>query len=416
MTAHVISTYPTARTKPTCRGGSDAFVVAASALRRRRIRGWFPALAYPFYSLERPAMPIKPPLRPNSQLSANRVRILDPKLFVPEESEVQKRLAASLLIRRNRESESPLESLNFHDRQRAASHAKAWVQRKQQTARIDRINDMQARKRISELASGGAQLAGPTTETQIDEMMSAIHVAAPWLSEVTTFILRHLRDRLRSGQSGLVLPPIILVGSPGVSKSWLARELARLGGVPVRQIDVGGGTAGFRISGTEKGWGTACPGVPVETILATGTANPFLIVDEIDKSGRMFGASGNSSTLSTSLLQVLERGTAAAFECPCYRVSFDLSYVSWILTANTLETISEPLLDRARVFHIPDLTLDDILYHFNRMTANHSDPELVDLVRKAVLVRWKTKGKLGLRRLNRMIELLQADRDVLLLN
>ncbi|MDP1577150.1 MAG: hypothetical protein Q8L76_10375, partial [Cypionkella sp.] len=137
---------------------------------------------------------------------------------------------------------------------------------------------------------------------------------------------------------------------------------------------------------------------------------------EIDKSGRMFGASGNSSTLSTSLLQVLERGTAAAFECPCYRVSFDLSYVSWILTANTLETISEPLLDRARVFHIPDLTLDDILYHFNRMTANHSDPELVDLVRKAVLVRWKTKGKLGLRRLNRMIELLQADRDVLLLN
>ena len=415
MTAHVISTYLTARTKTTCGHGTDAVVVAASALRRRRIGAQFPA-SYPCHSLERPAMPVKPPLRSNSQLAANRVRILDPALFVPEEAEVQKRLAASLLIRRNRASDLPLESLNFHDRQRAASHAKAWVQRKQQTARIDRINDMQARKRISELASGGAQLAGPTTETQIDEMMSAIHVAAPWLSEVTTFILRHLRDRLRSGQSGLVLPPIILVGSPGVSKSWLARELARLGGVPVRQIDVGGGTAGFRISGTEKGWGTACPGVPVETILATGTANPFLIVDEIDKSGRMFGASGNSSSLSTSLLQVLERGTAAAFECPCYRVSFDLSYVSWILTANTLETISEPLLDRARVFHIPDLTLDDILYHFNRMTANHSDPELVDLVRKAVLVRWKTKGKLGLRRLNRMIELLQADRDVLLLN
>lgn len=81
------------------------------------------------------------------------------------------------------------------------------------------------------------------------------------------------------GGRGFALPPVILVGPPGIGKSHFARRLAELAMLPIRMIDVGGGSAGFRISGTEKGWSSEQPGLPVETVLATRIANPVMVVD-----------------------------------------------------------------------------------------------------------------------------------------
>jgi hypothetical protein len=288
--------------------------------------------------------------------------------------------------------------------------------RRQSASGLDRVREERDRDAINALALTGARLAGPTTEHVAEEMISEIYTAAPWLRVVTGYYLRHLRARLRAGQVGLVLPPVLLVGNPGVSKSWLARELARLGNLPVRQIDVGAGSAGFRIAGTEKGWGTASPGLPVETILRSRIANPMMIVDEIDKAGGMTSTSGAPTSIVTSLLQVLEPGTAEVFECPYLRLSFDLSHVNWILTANELKTIPQPLLDRLHVFRIPDLTLSDLLHHFDRVTGQDEDRDLVTATRHMIVTHWRRRGTLGLRQLNRVIGIMQEGTEGAMLN
>lgn len=101
-------------------------------------------------------------------------------------------------------------------------------------------------------------------------------------------MLRHVA----AGGRGFVLPPVVLAGLPGIGKSRYALALARALAVPVRMIDAGGGSAGFRISGTERGWSTAQPGIPVEAVLAGKVANPAMVVDEIDKAANRARATG----------------------------------------------------------------------------------------------------------------------------
>ena len=84
------------------------------------------------------------------------------------------------------------------------------------------------------------------------------------MSEVGTFLMRHMRRAIEKGRLGLSIPPILLVGPPGDGKTTYARLIAELAGTPFRQIDVGSGSAGFRITGLERGWSSAQSGVPVE--------------------------------------------------------------------------------------------------------------------------------------------------------
>lgn len=102
---------------------------------------------------------------------------------------------------------------------------------------------------------------------------------APWMAAVSTAIWQQLLSSVSTGHTGLRLPPILLVGNPGCGKSHYARRLAAVAGVPLRRIDVGSGSSGFRISGVEKGWGSATPSVPVEILLATRVANHPIIFD-----------------------------------------------------------------------------------------------------------------------------------------
>ncbi|VDC19050.1 Lon protease [Pseudogemmobacter humi] len=145
-------------------------------------------------------------------------------------------------------------------------------------------------------------------------------------------------------------------------------------------IDVGGGSAGFRISGTEKGWGAEQPGIPVETILATRVANPIMVVDEIDKARTAYGTRSGSTSITTSLLQMLEPGTARHFECPFYRIPFDMSRVVWVMTANDADTIPEPLRDRSRLFVLPKLSAADAVAHFD-LLVERENTRAADLVR-----------------------------------
>ncbi len=220
------------------------------------------------------------------------------------------------------------------------------------------------------LIRDGGQLSGPSTENEVHRLVADLHAESPWMRDVSTWIMTQMLGHVASGGYGVALPPLILSGPPGIGKSHFARTLANLARVPVRMIDVGGGSAGFRIVGTEKGWGSAQPGIPVETLLAKRIANPIMIVDEIDKAGTIYSQAGTASSLTTSLLQLLEPGTARHFECPYYRVPFDMSRVIWIMTANEIERVPAPLRDRSRVFILSKLSAEDAVTYFERLTQD----------------------------------------------
>lgn len=232
---------------------------------------------------------------------------------------------------------------------------------------------VELRPALTALAREGAKLSGPATADDIHALAAALHAESGWMRDVSTWIMQQLLRHVAGGGRGFALPPVILAGAPGIGKSHYARKLAQLADTPVRMIDVGGGTAGFRVSGTERGWGTEQPGIPVETILAKKVANPIMIVDEIDKAGVARSTRGTSTSIVTSLLQMLEPGTAQHYECPFYRIPFDMSRVVWIMTANNADRIPAPLRDRSRLFILPKLSAVDAVRHFDRLTADCGD-------------------------------------------
>jgi hypothetical protein len=346
--------------------------------------------------------PLPTPVVSDGSSEQPRVEVLARDLAVPDLEVVAKRLLDFGMSRcKNSASEFRLKS-------RARRRAERWYKCRVaasglKTAKSDHLAELSA------LAGSGARLVGPVTQHQGDELSAALHVDAPWFADVTTHIMVQLRRQISEGKVGMRLHPILLVGPFGNGKSKYARNLAALVNAPSHEIDVGSGSAGFRISGVERGWGSATPGVPVETIFKSGVANPFMIVNEIEKAGEMRSERvGGTTSIAVSLLQMLEPGTAAVFDCPYYRVRFNMSHLNWILTANTLETVPPPLLDRCHIFHVPRPAPEHLFALYDRMVGD-LDTHLQSYGRDTLAKALRSPENFSLRLLNRMVDILRAE-------
>lgn len=329
--------------------------------------------------------------------------------------EIEKRLRTFLLrMKHNLDPSKP--DLNYDQRLKVRKLAERTHLRLLQKCGLDKLKDEQ-RAQVMEFAQCGARICGPMTRDAVDEWAAAVHARTPWMGDLTTLLMKHMRARLQAGQAGLSMPPLLLVGEPGNGKTWYAEMIGTLLGAPVREIDVGAGSAGFRIAGTERGWASAGSGVPVEMMLQYQVANPVIVVNEICKAGQQIGStSGGTTSLTTALLQVLEPETAARFECPSLRIGFDLSRINWILTANNLDQVPAPLRDRCRVFQMPKVTPPVAALMFD--TLQHGidvdlDPQAVAMARDLVIAA-AARGHVSLRQIRRVLDALAADPFVLL--
>lgn len=217
------------------------------------------------------------------------------------------------------------------------------------------------------LESGAETIALPTTH-RADEIAAHLHEDMPWFALATELVWHDLRACAAAGRP-VVLRPLLLNGPPGIGKSHWARRLSELLGVPSAELDAGKAGAGFAIVGTERGWGTAQPGRPVELLVQHRIANPLILVDEICKSGMLRTSRGVGVTIANALLSLMEGVSAKKWECPYHRVTFDMTHISWVMTSNTLETVPAPLASRCRIVDLPALTSQDLSKFAERRAA-----------------------------------------------
>ncbi|MBB4005957.1 AAA family ATPase [Allorhizobium taibaishanense] len=157
------------------------------------------------------------------------------------------------------------------------------------------------------------------------------------------------------GRPNVYLRPTILLGAPGSGKTRFARRLTEELGAPYEIISCGG-LSDSAVGGTARRWTSGEPSIAVMAVRRHKCAGPVVILDEIEK----IGTSRHNGNVHDVLIGLFEKETSRRWHDPYLQAHCDLSHVSWLMTANSLEPIPAALRDRCRILRFPDPGADQL--------------------------------------------------------
>ena len=188
-----------------------------------------------------------------------------------------------------------------------------------------------------------------TDFTKAEEILNTDHYG---LEKVKDRILEQLAVMINN--PGGKSPILCLVGAPGVGKTSLGQSIAKALGRNYRRVSLGGLHDEAEIRGHRRTYIGAMPGRIMDSVRRAKSRNPVILLDEVDKIGNDF-----KGDPSAALLEVLDPEQNCRFHDNYIDVDFDLSKVLFIATANTLSTLSQPLLDRMEVIEISGYLVEE---------------------------------------------------------
>jgi ATP-dependent Lon protease len=242
----------------------------------------------------------------------------------------------------------------------------------------------------------------------LHEVRNALVFEFPYAVSAIDFALADLVGRVT-----IHLRPLLVVGDPGGGKSRFARRLGETLGVSVWRENASR-SDGAVFGGTDRRWYWAEPCHAFLAIAQAKIANPLVMIDEIEKAGTR----SDYGRLWDCLLGFLEPETNARYPDPALQTNLDLSHVSYVATANSLDPLPSPIRDRFRVVMFPKPTANDLDALLPAVIADLARergldqiwvPPLNGIERAAVRKHWLGGS---VRRLRQIVEAILRERDV----
>jgi ATP-dependent Lon protease len=242
----------------------------------------------------------------------------------------------------------------------------------------------------------------------LHEVRSTLIYEFPYTIDVIDFALADL-----VGRTTVRLRPLLIVGDPGGGKTRFARRLGEVLGLSVWREDASRAD-GAVFGGTDRRWYSAEPCHPFLAVAQGKIANPLVLIDECEKAGTR----SDYGRLWDCLLGFLEPETNCRYPDPALQITLDLSQVSYVATANTLDPLPAPIRDRFRVVTFPKPGAGDLNALLPAVIADLARerglveswvPPLDGAEHAAVARNWRGGS---VRRLRRIVEAVLRERDL----